>query len=62
MLTSASLESSDATFKARGDVGADIWILWFASKPQSAQRVACALRATTLKGNEVVAESKEQEK
>ena len=62
VLTSASRESSEATFKARGDVCADIWILWFASKHQSAQRGGRALRTTTLKGNEVVAESKEQEK
>ena len=62
VLTGASLESSEVTFKARGDICADIWILWFASKHQSAQRGGRALRMTTLKGNEEVAESKEQEK
>ena len=62
VLTSTSLESSEATFKARGGVCADIWILWFASKRQSAQRGGRALQTTTLKGNKVVAESKGQEK
>ena len=62
VLTSAALESSEVTFKSRGDVCADIWICWFASMPQSAQRLGRALQTTTLKENEVVAESKEQEK
>jgi len=48
--------------KAHQGVGADIWILWFASKPQSVQCGGRALQTTTLRGKEVGAESKEQGK